>query len=140
MSVISPETALIYAMVIISASDREMNESELARMGEIVRRFPAFRHYDENRLLDDARSCADVLQDEEGVEAALGLMVEAIPHTHSDLLYTVACDIAAIDDAISPEEARILEVLRNRFRIDRLTAAAIERATAARRKIFHMTA
>jgi tellurite resistance protein len=46
--------------------------------------------------------------------------------------YTVACDVAAADGSLAEEEANLLELLRGRLSIDRLVAAAIERATYAR--------
>lgn len=136
MSTISPQTALLYAMVIISASDRRMSDAELRRIGDMVRALPAFAGYDENRIIEDARSCADILDADEGLEAVLGLMAEAVPASHGDLLYAVACDIAVTDGQLSQEELRLLDILRHRFGVDRLTAAAIERGVLARRKSF----
>ena len=136
MSTISPETALVYAMVLVSASDRQMSDAELARIGNLVRWLPALRDYDANRLVADAESCAEVLDDDDGLEAVLGLMTEAIPPSHGDLVYAVACDVASADGQLSQEELRLLELLRHRFHVDRLTAAAIERGVAARRKTF----
>jgi len=39
---ISPHTALIYAMVLVSAADAEMTDSELRTIGEVVTHFPVF--------------------------------------------------------------------------------------------------
>ncbi|GER07900.1 hypothetical protein GCM10007972_16300 [Iodidimonas muriae] len=136
MSTISPQTALVYIMVLVSASDRTMSDSELRRMGTIVRHLPAFADYEENRLIDDARTCAEILDNDDGLNAVLGLITEAIHKDHNDLAYAVACDIAAADDQLSQEELRLLEIIRHRFSLDRLTAAAIERGVAARRKSF----
>lgn len=136
MTTITPQTALVYAMVLISASDRQMTDNELKRMGDLVRTLPAFHDYDENRLVNDARTCADILDDDDGLDAVFGLISEAIPDSHMDLLYAVACDIAAVDGHLSQEELRLLEIMRHRFNVERLTAAAIERGIAARRKTF----
>jgi tellurite resistance protein len=46
--------------------------------------------------------------------------------------YAVACDIVAADGEANQEELRMLEMIRFRLDVDRLTAAAIERGARAR--------
>jgi len=136
MSTISPETALVYTMVTVAASDEEMSESELTRMTGLVGYLPAFRNYNIERLRGDTETCIDLLQSEEGLDAVFGLVDEAIPETHHDLVYAVACEVAASDSMLSQEELRLLEMIRHYLDIDRLTAAAIERGIASRQKSF----
>ncbi|UTW55496.1 tellurite resistance TerB family protein [Kordiimonas sp. SCSIO 12610] len=136
MSTITPETALVYTMVVVSASDDEMTDSELTRMTGLVGYLPAFTNYNVERLRIDTASCIEILQSEEGLDAVLGLIEEAIDDTHTDLVYALACEIAASDGALSQEELRLLEMFRHYLDIDRLTAAAIERGIAARQKTF----
>ncbi|WP_020398538.1 tellurite resistance TerB family protein [Kordiimonas gwangyangensis] len=136
MSTISPETALIYTLVTVSASDDEMTDTELNRMTGIVGYLPAFRNYNVEKLRSDTNSCIELLQSEEGLDAVMGLIEEAIPESHSDLVYALACEVAASDGALSQEELRLLEMIRHVLDIDRLTAAAIERGAAARQKTF----
>ena len=135
-STISAQTALVYVMMIVSASDREMTDSELKQIGEIVRTLPAFKGYDEENLIRDAENCAMILQEEEGLEAVLGLVKEALPETHVDTAYALACDIAVADERLAQEELRILEMIRHKLGVDRLAAAAIERGAAARARGF----
>ena len=136
MSTITPETALVYTMVVVSASDDEMTDSELTRMTGLVGYLPAFQSYNVERLRIDTSSCIEILQSEEGLDAVLGLIEEAIDDTHTDLVYALACEIAASDGSLSQEELRLLEMFRHYLDIDRLTAAAIERGIAARQKVF----
>ncbi len=136
MSTISPETALVYIMVTVSASDEEMTDSELNRMTGIIGYLPAFRNYNIERLRTDTDTCIELLQSEEGLDAVLGLIEEAVPESHMDLVYGLACEVAASDGSLSQEELRLLEMIRHFFNIDRLTAAAIERGVAARQKTF----
>ncbi|NVJ99555.1 MAG: tellurite resistance TerB family protein [Alphaproteobacteria bacterium] len=136
MSTISPETALVYIMVTVSASDDEMTDSELNRMTGVIGYLPAFRNYNIERLRTDTNTCIELLQSEEGLDAVLGLIDEAVPDSHIDLVYGLACEIAASDGSLSQEELRLLEMFRHYFDIDRLTAAAIERGVAARQKTF----
>jgi len=134
MSTISPETALVYTMVTVSASDDEMSDSELTRMTGIVGYLPAFRNYNVERLRTDTDTCIALLQSEEGLDAVLGLVDEAVPDTHHDLVYALACEVAASDGNLTQEELRLLEMIRHFLNVDRLTAAAIERGIAARQK------
>ncbi|WP_262692376.1 tellurite resistance TerB family protein [Kordiimonas aestuarii] len=136
MSTISPETALIYTLVTVSASDEEMTDTELNRMTGIVGYLPAFRNYNVEKLRSDTSSCIELLQSEEGLDAVMGLVEEAIPESHSDLVYALACEVAASDGSLTQEELRLLEMIRHVLDIDRLTAAAIERGAAARQKTF----
>lgn len=135
-STISPQSALVYVMVIVSASDRDMTESEMRRIGELVRTLPAFAGYGEDKVLQDAQNCAAIVNDEEGLEAVLGLIKEALPKDGVETAYALACDVAVADSRLVKEEMRILQLIRYRLGIDRLTAAALERAAIARAKAF----
>ena len=55
-----------------------------------------------------------------------------LPSTLIETAYAAACDIAAADGKIADEEAQLLELIRHRLHIDRLSAAAIERGARAR--------
>ena len=46
--------ALIYTMVLASAADSEMTDSELKVIGDLVRYLPGFLDYDENLLPETA--------------------------------------------------------------------------------------
>jgi len=136
MSTVSPQTALVYTMVTVAASDETLTDSELTRMTGLVGYLPAFRDYNIERLRGDTETCVDLLQSEEGLDAVLGLIEEAVPETHFDLVYALACEVAASDGSLSQEELRLLEMIRHFLNIDRLTAAAIERGIASRQKSF----
>jgi len=136
MTTISPETALIYTMVTVAASDDEMTDSELTRMTGLMGYTPVFQNYNIERLRQDTDSCIEILQSEEGLDAVLGLIEEAVPASHLDLVYALACEVAASDGTLTQEELRLLEMFRHYFNLDRLTAAAIERSVAARQRTF----
>ena len=136
MTTISPQTALVYMMVVMSASDGEMTDSELANMTILVGYLPAFSDYSAEKLRQDTNSCIEIISFEEGLDAVIGLIAEAVPTTHTDLLYAIACEVAASDGSLSQEELRLLEDIRHELNIDRLTAAAIERGVAAKQKHF----
>jgi tellurite resistance protein len=129
---IDHHSALIYTMIVVSASDREMREAELRRIGDIVRRLPVFADFDENELSTVAKQCAALLADEDGMKAVLTVIAEALPAKLRETAYALAWEIAAVDHRFGREETRIMELLRERLSLDRLVAAAIERGCRAR--------
>jgi tellurite resistance protein len=132
MALLSPQSALIYTMVTVSAADARMGDRELHAIGEIVKTLPAFRSFDAGRLVGVASECAAVLAEDEGLDAVLGMISEALPAPLRETAYLLAIDIALTDKAMSPEESRVLQRLRDALALDRLTAAALERAGQAR--------
>jgi len=129
---ISPQTALIYTMVMMSASDRDMTDAELQAMGDIVKHLPVFRDYDLSKLSAAAADCAELLSDPEGLEKALDVISAALPAKIHETAYALACEVAAADGSVSQEELRLLEMMRHRLQVGRLPAAAIERGVRAR--------
>ena len=129
---ISTHSALIYTMVMISAVDREMNDAELSMIGDIVKRLPAFDGYDLAQITQASSTCAEILSNDEGLETALDLIAANVPDELRETAYALAVEVAAADLKVSDEEMKLLEMVRHRLHIDRLVAAAIERAARAR--------
>ncbi len=132
---LSPHDALIYAMVLSSAADRNMTDAELRTIDEIVNYLPAFEDFDRSRLATIAAECADILTDEDGLDRAFAMIKEALPPRLRETAYALACDVVAADLAVSQEELRLLEMMRAELEIDRLIAAAIERGSRARHAV-----
>ena len=128
----SPQQAMVYAMILVAGSDRDMKNVELGQIGALVRLLPAFAGFDEERLPETAQECAVLVQIEDGVERTLRLIARALPPTLRETAYLLACEIAAIDGRAPLEELRLLQRLRVALGLDRLATAALERATAAR--------
>ena len=129
---IDHQAALIYAMVMASAADSDMTDSELSRIGEIVSHLPAFASFDTGRLPEITNDCAILLSDEDGLDKAFEAMRDALPDRMRETAYAMACDVVAADGLAAQEELRLLELMRHALDIDRLNAAAIERGAAAR--------
>lgn len=129
---IDAHSALIYTMMLVSAADTDMTDAELQIIGDIVNHLPVFRDYEQKRFTKDLKECAQLLGKEDGLEAALKEIKSGLPAKLRETAYVIACDIAAADGETSQEELRLLEILRHRLGIDRLIAAAIERAARAR--------
>lgn len=134
-SVINHHTALVYVMVLVSASDGDMTDSELAKIGNIVTHLPIFDDFDVDHLASLAASCTDLLQDENGLDTALAMVEQSLPEKLRETAYALACDVAAADGAIAQEELRLLEIIRHELRVGRLPAAAIERGARARHTV-----
>ncbi len=135
MTAISHHTALIYVMVVVSAADGSMSEKELRIIGELTKALPAFAGFDHSRLLAICQECAQILQEPDGAEAVLGLIDEGLPDVLHETAYWVALEVALADRRIALEELRVLDVLRRRLEIDKLTAAAIERGARAKYQV-----
>ena len=124
--------ALIYLMVVTSASDRDMTDVELGRIGEVVRTWPVFEDFRHNDLVRVAQDCQELLHEDAGLVGVLTLARDALPERLHDTAYAAAFEVAAVDKEMRMEELRVLQLLRQHLNIDQLTVAAIERGNKAR--------
>jgi tellurite resistance protein len=124
--------ALIYVMVMISASDRTMTDAELGRIGQLARFLPVFEGFDEEKLIEYSRDCAELLQMTEGLDIVLEVVRDTLPAKLYDTAYALGVEIASADLSVKNEEIRLLQMLRDRLGLDKLTCAAIERSAIAR--------
>jgi tellurite resistance protein len=125
-------TALIYAMVVVSGADGTMRNIELERIGQLVTRWPVFANFNQEMLVQTTRDCATIIHEAEGLQTVLGLIRAAVPERLRDTAYALACEVAAADRRYASAEQQVLEYLRIALELDRLTAAALERAAQAR--------
>ena len=132
---IDHQAALIHTMVLVSAAEGRMNDPELAAMGLIVRHLPVFRDFDPERILDVGEECAELLRQDDGLEVALKRIADALPQGLRETAYALACDVAAADGKVGASESELLALIRHRLHVDRLVAAAIERAAQARHRL-----
>jgi uncharacterized membrane protein YebE (DUF533 family) len=133
-TLLKPQQALIYAMITVSAVDRSMNDTELKRIGAIVRELPVFKDYDELWLLDESRECAALLAKDGGLRRVLDLVTAGLPENLRETAYVLAAEVAASDLRIASEEIRFLDLLAEALSVDKLTCAALERAATARQQ------
>lgn len=124
--------ALIYAMVLASASDGDMTDAELMTIGENVRYLPAFQGFPTDNLPMVARECTELLADPDGLDKTIAAIRGALAKPLRETAYMLACEVVAADGTASQEELRMLEMLRHGLDVDRLTAAALERGARAR--------
>lgn len=134
MNSLGPYKAMIYIMIVVSASDRDMTDEELARIGNVVETWPVFEDFPKKRLLEISQECQQLLQEADGLDRVFKFVREEMPPRLHDTAYALAFEVAAVDLEMRLEELRILQLLRRNLKIDDLTIGAIERAAKARHR------
>lgn len=129
---LSAPEALIFAMVTVSAVDREISGDEIARISSIVRELPPFLKYDGDWLAGAAQDCGKLLNKPHGVEKVLEVIKTSLPAHLYETAYVLAAEVAASDLEHRDEEERFLAMLAVKLGLDKLTCAALERAAKAR--------
>jgi hypothetical protein len=124
--------ALIYSMLMVSASDGNMTDAEMTTIGEIVRTLPVFRDYDLDKLPKAAQGFAKLVAKSDGLEDVFEQIKKNLPGHLVETAYALAVDVVASDPKATQEELRLLEMMRHRLDVERLVAAGIERGAAAR--------
>jgi len=131
-SQLSAQDALVATMIAVSAADGTLSDRETDSISRMITVLPVFEGYDPAHLPTVAQIVFDLFEDEDGVDALVGLVAESLPGTLNETAYALACDVAAADGTVQMEELRLLEILRHDMNVDRLTASAIERGARAR--------
>lgn len=134
MSLPSAHEAMIYLMVITSASDRDMTDLELAHIGDVVHSWPVFVDFDPEDIVLAAQACQRKLHEDEGLEGVLAEAALAIPRRLHDTAYAAALEVAVVDLEMRLEEMRVLQRVLAHLRLDPADARAIERAAKARHR------
>lgn len=126
--------ALIFVMVLASASDGRMSDGEVGRISEMVKFLPIFSSFDLDRLPTLTQECVVMLKDPDGIDLALDVIDTALPHELRETAYAIACEVVASDGYASQEELSLLQLFRHKFDLSRLVTAAIERGVRARNR------
>lgn len=132
----SPQDALVGLMITVSVSDATIRTAELLTIESIVNHLPIFADYDADRMQGVSQTVFDLLEEEDGLDAIIGLVKAAVPPTHWETAYALSCDVAAADGNLRQTELRLLQELRDELLIDPLHATAIERGARARHLTF----
>lgn len=129
---LTPQEAVIYLMVMASASDGRMSEREVRSIGRVVRSFPLFSQSDERSLVDIAEACGKLMSSEGGLQKVLAAASSVLPDHLGETAYAAVIDVITADENLDMTEIRVLELIRNALKVSDDGAAAIEHAARAR--------
>ncbi|MDO5646371.1 tellurite resistance TerB family protein [Paracoccus sp. (in: a-proteobacteria)] len=129
---LSPCDALVAVMVAVSASNATMHMSELVAIQRMVDHAPVFATYDQDRIRAVSQTVMTLFEEEEGLDALFGLILDGLPEKLYETAYALACDVAAADAHLDETEAEMLAEIRHQLNISRLHAAAIELSARVR--------
>lgn len=129
---ITPQDALIYIMVTVSAADTRMTDAELSSIGNLVHRLPVFNGFDADRVPEIAERCYELLTKDDGLDRILDIAHQALPEKLYETAYALAVEVAAADLHVEQEELEFLQLMRDLWNLDELSVAAIERSARVR--------
>lgn len=135
-AVLSPQDALIAVMIATSKVDNKQTDAELRLIEAEITSLSAFNDYDQARIPGINNLIDELFEEEDGIDALIGLVRQALPDRFNETAYALACDIAAADGHVNMSELRFLEIIRHDLKVGRLASAAIERGARARHQRF----
>lgn len=129
---LTPQEAVIYLMVMTSASDGSISDTELRTIGRVVRSFPLFSEADEDALVTTAEDCGSLMAADDGMHRVLESAAAALPKHLNETAYAAVVDVVTADERLDVTEIRILELIRDVLKVTDGGATAIEHAARAR--------
>jgi tellurite resistance protein len=128
---LSPQEALIWVMVTAAVADRNMTERELNQFERLISFLPVFQGF-EGSIGDIADACSENLKSVNGIDHILDRVANSLPERLYETAYALAVEVAASDVEIEQEELVLLQMLEDRFALDKLAVAAIEHSARVR--------
>ena len=129
---LSPQEALVYAMVVAAESDHDIAEAEIHIIGDLGNHLPIFRTTGRAKMTRMAMACSELLAEADGRETVFGLIRAALSPQLRATAYALACDVIAVDGRLQPNEMQALEGIRAKLEVDPAVARAIERVAVIR--------
>ncbi len=129
---ITPQTALVYTMVIAAESDGDIAGAEVKRIGDLVDHLPIFKGVGRPELARLASSCSETLAEADAIEDIFDEIRDALSPALRETAYALACDVIAADRRLNLAEMKTLERIRVQLAIDPSAASVIERAAQVR--------
>ena len=123
---LTPQEAVIYLMVMTSASDGVISEGELRTIGRVVRSFPLFSENDEEMPVQTAEDCGRLMSSDGGLHKVLSAAEAAMPEHLAETAYAAVVDVVTADENLDVAEIRVLELIRSTLKISDDGAQAIE--------------
>jgi hypothetical protein len=128
---LSPQAALIYAMVVAAGPARGSANPPAGIVGDLAHHLPILDGLDRGQVAALASDCAKEMAGPGGVERIYGQIRAALSDRLREAAYALSCDVIAVSRRRQPD-VRALEQIRTRLEVDAATARAIERAAEAR--------
>jgi len=117
---------------VTSAADETISSRELQLISDIVSRLPVFDGFDMERLDALVAECCTYLENANGIEHILNITQAALSEKLQDTAYALAVEVAACGLDVKQEELVFLQLLADRWELENLTVAAIERSARIR--------
>jgi uncharacterized membrane protein YebE (DUF533 family) len=127
---LSHQDALIYAMVVAAAPDREIAQQQIDIIGDLVDHLPNFRGIDRTRVIELAAACSEELAGPGGIDRMYAQIRAALSGRLREAAYALSCDVIALD--CPQRDRQALARIGEQLEVDPATARAIERAARAR--------
>lgn len=128
---LSPQAALIYAMVAAAKADREIAPTAIDIVGDLARHLPIFGGMDRRQVRELAIGCKELLAGPGGIDRVYGEIRAALSGRMREAAYALSCDVIALD-CRPRRDRQALERIRAQLGVDPATARTIERAARAR--------
>ncbi|MBO0663944.1 tellurite resistance TerB family protein [Jiella sp. MQZ9-1] len=132
MAAMDPQDALIHLMIAVAAADGQISNIEQREFTVLLRTLPVFDGFEETRLGTIAQDCGALLDQDDGIDQIIRNVRDSVPANLYETAYALAVEVVASDVNASQPELRLLEMLRDAFKMDRLTAGAIEHSARVR--------
>lgn len=131
-SPMTEQQVLIHLMLTMAAADDAISDDELSRVERLVGFLPVFENFPVAEIGMIMDNFVELMEAEEGLDSLMTLLARTLPEELHETAYALAVEIAAADLVVTPEELYLLDMLRDFLKVDKLTAAAIERGARAR--------
>ena len=129
---LTPQAALVYAMVVAAESDDDIAEREIDLIGDLVNHLPVFRGIDRASVAEMAMTCSAALGQPAGRERVLGEIRSALSPELRATAYALVCDVVAVDSRLHRSEIAVLDEMRAGLAVANDIARTIERAAQVR--------
>jgi hypothetical protein len=129
---LSPQEALVYAMVAAAESDREIAAAEIDVIGDLGNHLPIFRAVGRAKMTAMAIACSELLAQPGGRAKVFAMIRKALAPQLRDTAYALACDVVAVDSRLRRDELEALDEIRAELEVDPVMARSIEQVAKVR--------
>jgi len=134
----APE-ALVLTMVLVAAADGGMSDREIGVMAGQVQTLPVFHEFTADQLRSVTDAAVRLLNEDDGLQHAAGLMRRALEPRLRETAYALACEVVAANEVTRQRTLEMLDFVRSELHLDPLVASAIERGVRARHQRIEST-